>query len=102
MGASVAGVLLPLILSSLVTNLGWRTTVYGFAGGVAPILLPLIWRVVKDKPAELGLLPDGAAPDAATGDEAQAASHAKDSEIWSWKELLRANPCGLPGLHLGR
>ena len=31
----------------------------------------------KDKPAELGLLPDGAAPDAATGDEAQAASQAK-------------------------
>ena len=101
MGASVAGVLLPLILSSLVTNLGWRTTVYGFAGGVALILLPLIWRVVKDKPAELGLLPDGAAPDAATGDDAQAASQAKDSEIWGWKELLRAKPLWATGLTFG-
>ena len=101
MGASVAGVLLPLILSSLVTNLGWRTTVYGFAGGVALILLPLIWRVVKDKPAELGLLPDGAAPDAATGDGALAASQAKDSEIWGWKELLRAKPLWATGLTFG-
>lgn len=101
MGASVAGVLLPLILSSLVTNLGWRTTVYGFAGGVALILLPLIWRVVKDKPAELGLLPDGAAPDAATGDDSLAAGHAKDTEIWSWKELLRAKPLWATGFTFG-
>lgn len=101
MGASIAGVLLPLILSNLVTNLGWRTTVYGFAGGVALILIPLIWRVVKDKPAELGLIPDGAVANT-TEDEDQASVTAdKDSEVWSWKELLRAKPLWATGLTFG-
>lgn len=101
MGASIAGVLLPLILSNLVTNLGWRTTVYGFAGGVALILIPLIWRVVKDKPAELGLIPDGAVANT-TEDEDQASVTAdKDSDVWSWNELLRARPLWATGLTFG-
>lgn len=52
------GIYLPW-LESYIATYGWRQTwvVLGLAVGV--IMLPLIWWIIRDKPEDLGLLPDG-------------------------------------------
>ena len=43
----------------MIINQGWRLAL-GFLGGlVLVVALPLIWKLVRDTPQEMGLLPDG-------------------------------------------
>ena len=43
----------------LIINQGWRLAI-GFLGGlVLVVALPLVWKLVRDTPQEMGLLPDG-------------------------------------------
>lgn len=62
-GTSFGGVLIPLISNPLIERYGWRTALIFVSLIIWAILIPAIIFLVKNKPAEIGLLPDGDAPE---------------------------------------
>lgn len=58
-GTSLGGLLVPLMLQNLIDENGWRLACLWMGGIVLLILLAPILLVVKNRPADLGLLPDG-------------------------------------------
>jgi MFS family permease len=60
MGAGTAGlVFTPLVIIYLIPNLGWSHSYLTFAAITALISIPLAALVLRTKPADVGLLPDG-------------------------------------------
>lgn len=57
-----AWVLAPQLALSLVATLGWRGTYVCFGGLVAALVIPLALLLVRDRPEDLGLAPDGDPP----------------------------------------
>ncbi|MDE0597246.1 MAG: MFS transporter [Roseibacillus sp.] len=61
MGVVTANAILPPIAHHLIGSIGWRAT-YLWIGGVLSIaILLLTWLVIRNRPEDLGLHPDGAA-----------------------------------------
>ncbi|GIU82390.1 MAG: MFS transporter [Acidobacteria bacterium] len=58
-GTSFGGVLIPQIASPLIERYGWRTAMISVSLIIWLILLPAIIFLVKNKPSEIGLFPDG-------------------------------------------
>ncbi|MCX7162391.1 MAG: MFS transporter [Betaproteobacteria bacterium] len=82
-GTSLGGLLVPLMLQTLIDAYGWRTACLSMAGVVLLLLLPPILLLVRSRPADLGLLPDGAV---AAVDAQGAAAAATNAEM---PDLLR-------------
>ncbi len=59
MGISVAGVVMPTVVTWLSETFGWRGTYVGYAGLLILLVVPLTWKMVKQTPEELGQHPDG-------------------------------------------
>ena len=60
MGAGTAGIIfIPLVLVYLLPNLGWSNTYLTFAVITGGVAIPLAALVIRTKPADMGLLPDG-------------------------------------------
>lgn len=62
-GLAIGGIVLPLMVSSLIAAYGWRAAFAALGTLTIVIILPTVMRVVRDTPAEMGLLADGEAPD---------------------------------------
>lgn len=62
-GTSIGGVLIPQIANPLIQNFGWRTAMVLVSLIIWLILLPAIIFLVKNKPSDLGIFPDGDEPD---------------------------------------
>ena len=58
-GTSFGGVLIPQIATPLITNYGWRTAMISVSLLVWLILLPAAVFLVKSRPSDIGVLPDG-------------------------------------------
>ena len=58
-GTSIGGLLVPLLLQTLIDAHGWRQASLWMAGIVLSVLLAPILLVVRNRPDDLGLLPDG-------------------------------------------
>jgi sugar phosphate permease len=58
-GTSFGGVLIPQIATPLITNYGWRTAMIYVSLLVWLVLLPAAIFLVKSRPSDIGLLPDG-------------------------------------------
>lgn len=58
-GTSLGGLLVPLLLQTLIDAYGWRIACLWMAAIALLLLLPPIWLVVRNRPADLGLQPDG-------------------------------------------
>jgi MFS family permease len=58
-GSSLGGLLVPLLLQTLMDAHGWRTACLWLAGIAVLVMLPPVWLVVRCRPADLGLHPDG-------------------------------------------
>ncbi len=58
-GTSFGGALIPQIATPLITNYGWRTAMISVSLLVWLILLPAAIFLVKSRPSDIGLLPDG-------------------------------------------
>jgi sugar phosphate permease len=72
-GIGAGGSIMPLLLGGyVIPTFGWRTGFIVSAVLVSAIVLPLVLFVIKEKPADIGLQPDGA-----TDSPAEAASKAK-------------------------
>lgn len=59
MGISVAGVVMPTVVTWLSQNLGWRGTYTAYAVVLITFVIPLTLTVVKQSPSDLGQHPDG-------------------------------------------
>lgn len=59
MGISVAGVVMPTVVTWLAANLGWRGTYSVYAAVIIALVVPMTLLVVKQSPADLGQYPDG-------------------------------------------
>ncbi len=58
-GTSIGGVVIPLIATPLITAYGWRTAMLMLSFVIWLVLVPAIVFLVKDRPQEVGMLPDG-------------------------------------------
>lgn len=58
-GTSFGGVLIPLMAIPLILNYGWRVSMIAVSLIIWLILLPAIIFLVKNKPSDIGLFPDG-------------------------------------------
>ncbi len=70
LGTSLGGLLMPLIVQSLVDTYGWRSACLWLAAIALVVLLPPIWLIVRNRPSDIGLHPDGGSAD----DHARAAA----------------------------
>jgi sugar phosphate permease len=59
LGYGIGGLLLPLLFQFLIDTFGWRDALRLFAACVAVLVIPAIGGLVVDRPADLGLYPDG-------------------------------------------
>lgn len=59
-GTSVGGLLFPPLIQWLIDNMGWRTAMQYVAGSVLLLSTLPVLLLVKNKPQDMGLLPDGA------------------------------------------
>ena len=87
-GGAMAGMLLPFTVVQSIEAFGWRTTVLASAFILVIVGLPLCQTFI-DKPAERGLLPDGASPEEATSPE-HAAARANEPNF-TLREALRTS-----------
>ena len=55
------GALIPLIATPLIAKYGWRLALMGVSCLVFTLIF-LVWLIVRVKPSEMGLLPDGDLP----------------------------------------
>ena len=58
-GTSIGGVAIPQIATPLITSYGWRTAMVVVSLLIWLILVPAIIFLVKDRPGDIGILPDG-------------------------------------------
>jgi MFS family permease len=95
LGQGVSKVLIPVVTATLFVWAGWRGTwsIFGIMTLVLIVIPALIF--MRRSPEDMGLRPDGDAPDgvnagvtAAHQGIAQAAIHT-DEILWTWREVLR-------------
>jgi MFS family permease len=89
-GASLGGLLLVPFTVYLIDLVGWRTTWVVLGLMTLILVLPLAFFLLKDDPAEMGLLPDGAPQPL---DEGQAGpARPGPLEVASWRDSFRSRP----------
>lgn len=88
-GASVAGMVMPLLVTELVANIGWRSSFVVFAGLTLVVLVPVVWFFLEDRPEEVGEVRDGHRY-VADNPISERALDPADSRIWTWQEMLRS------------
>lgn len=91
-GTSFGGFILPPIVTWLMLSYGWRDTHLILAGAMVVLLVPLVWRVVRNSPDALGLAPQ-------ITNRQEKATHSA-FPIWTTKMVLRQRAfwiaiCGL-------
>jgi MFS family permease len=89
-GASVGGLLLVPLTVYLIHLTGWRMAWVVLGLLILILVVPLAWVLLKDDPAELGLLPDGDPQPVHTGQTEPV--RPGPLEVESWRESFRSTP----------
>jgi len=76
-GSSLGGLLMPLLLQTLIDAYGWRTACLWLAGITLLLMLPPVWLIVRNRPADLGLHADGQTDVPGPG----AAAHTQEAQL---------------------
>jgi predicted MFS family arabinose efflux permease len=87
MGASLAGIMMPPLVTALVESVGWRGGFVTFALLTLLALYPLIYFLMKDRPEDIGEVRDGHAYQRTHAVEQ--VDIAEDSRIWTWREMVK-------------
>ena len=61
-GLGVGAVVMPVVAQRLIATFGWRNAFAIVGSAMLAMPLPIVGALLKDSPAEIGLLPDGASP----------------------------------------
>jgi len=88
LGASLAGVIMPPLVTALVEEIGWRPSFIIFAIIVMTLLTPLVYYLLKDRPEEIGEVRDGHAYRAKQADITLASE--SEDRLWHWQGMLRS------------
>jgi len=64
-GFGVGAALVPAFAQYMIEHHGWRMAYLGFAAAILLIALPMAFFLLRETPGEMGLSPDGDAPDQA-------------------------------------
>ena len=72
-GIGAGGAVAPVAAELLIRHYGWRVAMLAIGALIGAVLIPLVLRVVRNSPEEVGLLPDG---DPGSGLEGRAAEAA--------------------------
>ena len=99
MGASLAGILMPPLVTALVDAYGWRAGYYMFAVSTAVTLLPIVYFFLQDRPEDVGEVRDGLRYTSQRNDEYLEAPG--DSVLWTWQGLLKNQAFWSIGLIFG-
>jgi len=99
MGASLAGIMMPPLVTALVDAYGWRVGYYTFAVSTAVSLLPLVFFLLKDRPQDIGEVRDGHAY--VNKHTEELVEVVEDSRVWTWQQLLRSPAFWSIGLIFG-
>jgi MFS family permease len=99
-GLSVCGAVTPFFVGWTLASGGWRGTYLWFAG-IALATAPLMWMLVKDRPQDLGLHPDGEEPEAASAPSAGRSAASGAAAILSFGEAVRDSRLWLVGCAAG-
>lgn len=87
-GTSLGGLLVPLLFQTLIDAQGWRQACLWLAGVVMIVLLPPVLWIVRNRPEDLGLPPDGETTSPRGQSATMAAGNAelpnllKDASFW--------------------
>lgn len=97
-GTSAGGALFPLMVALGIGAWGWRGALLGLGVGVAAVALPPVLLLVRDRPEDLGMTPDGEAPATPRGEDAAAVAAQRSIGV---REILRDRNFWALGLALG-
>jgi MFS family permease len=89
-GASVGGLVLVPLTVYLIHFMGWRMAWVVLGLLILLLVVPLAWVLLKDDPAELGLLPDGD-PHPVHGHQT-ATARPGPLEVEHWQQSFRSTP----------
>jgi MFS family permease len=83
-GISLSGVVMPPVAAWLVSEIGWRGGFLVYSLGTLAVVVPVAALFVVNRPEDMGLRPDGAAPQPEEGDAAFT------DVSWSTLQILRS------------
>lgn len=87
-GLSVGGVVIVPLTTVLILSFGWRTAAFGLAFLVWAVCIPLAALVIRRRPADLGLLPDGVVKPT-TPSISQSMTETETGPVWTPKLARR-------------
>jgi MFS family permease len=90
-GVGLGGLIIVPLTRLLVDMFGWQRTFVTYAVGAVLILVPTAGMVFRRRPAELGVLPDGATADAGedAGQTASRSDNAAELRGWVFRDAVR-------------
>ena len=86
MGTSVSALILPTLSTSLMVAYGWRTAWVVIGAAVWVLVIPLAWLVMRRRPEDYGLYPDG---DSEPPDGAAQRVEQAGNDVWTRAQVLR-------------
>lgn len=92
-GVSLAGLITPIMMTTIVDSQGWRFGYLTLAGIVATIILPIAF-VMRRQPEDVGLFPDGrqeAIPEGDTENKIAIAQARDDQQTYTRPESIRTS-----------
>ena len=85
LGLGLGALVMPLVAQSLIARLGWRLAYAAMGAGILLVSTPLVMKLLNERPASLGLMPDGGIS-AHPGPRAEPKNKALGL---TWREALR-------------
>jgi MFS family permease len=82
LGIGLGAVIMPSLSQQLIARFGWRTAYAVLGGAVLLIALPVLAAFLREKPQDLGLLPDGARPKSSRARQKAAAQGLTAHQAW--------------------
>jgi cyanate permease len=92
-GPPLMGLLIAPLAGALIESVGWRTTLLYYAAATL-FVIPPVWLVIRNRPEDVGQLPDGADPGEVRGQpfvgEEPSASLSPGTLEWTTPRIFRA------------
>ena len=86
-GGSLSGALIPHVNLMFIESFGWRATWVFWGVVLASVMAPVAWFLTRERPEDMGLVPDGpAAPPGGRGAQVKAP---EPEEAWDVSEAMR-------------
>ena len=89
MGTSVAAVILPSLVTRIIDNFGWRVAWAVLGVSIWVIVIPLGALIMRRRPEDHGLEPDGGRVESRPGDRRAEHRAVVDQYRWTRREVLR-------------